>query len=61
MIVGSRDRFVPLEFMQRLSRERLGIEPAVLDVGHLVPLARPVELVREINAAIAIHITAGSA
>lgn len=44
-VVAARyDRLFPLEFMQRLSRERLGIEPDVIDSGHLPALARPDEL-----------------
>lgn len=31
--------------MQRVSRERLGIEPDVIDSGHAPALARPRELV----------------
>lgn len=44
VIAGRHDRLFPLEFMQRLSRERLGIEPDVIDGGHLLALARPDEL-----------------
>jgi len=35
------DRLFPLPFMQRLSRQRLGIEPDVIDTGHLPALADP--------------------
>lgn len=44
VVAGQHDRFFPLEFMQRVSRERLGIDPQVIDCGHLVALARPAEL-----------------
>ena len=30
--------------MRRLSRERLGVEPDVIDTGHLPALARPDDL-----------------
>lgn len=45
VIAGRYDRLFPLEFVQRISRERLGIEPDVVDSGHLPALARPEELV----------------
>ena len=44
VIAGRHDRLFPLEFMKRLSRERLGVEPEVIDSGHLPALARPDEL-----------------
>jgi pimeloyl-ACP methyl ester carboxylesterase len=44
VIAGRNDRLFPLEFMRRLSRERLGMEPDVIDAGHLLALARPAEL-----------------
>ena len=44
VIAGSRDRLFPLDFMKRLSRDRLGVEPEVIDSGHLPALARPDEL-----------------
>ncbi|HWM07923.1 MAG TPA: alpha/beta fold hydrolase, partial [Solirubrobacteraceae bacterium] len=45
VLAARHDRLFPLPFMQRLSRERLGIEPDVIDSGHLPALARPDELV----------------
>jgi len=45
VITGADDRFFPLEFQRRLARERLGVEPRVVPGGHLVALARPLELV----------------
>lgn len=45
VIAGRHDRFFPLEFIQRVSRERLGIEPDVVDSGHTPALSRPRELV----------------
>lgn len=44
VVAARRDRLFPLEFMQRLSRERLGIVPDEIDSGHLVALSRPVDL-----------------
>ena len=44
VISGKDDRFFPLEFQQRLARERLGVETVVVPGGHLVALARPDEL-----------------
>jgi pimeloyl-ACP methyl ester carboxylesterase len=38
------DRFFPAEFMRRVVRQRLGIEPDEIDGGHLVALSRPKEL-----------------
>lgn len=40
-IAGSDDRIFPLEFQQRVARERLGIELAVIDSGHLPSLSAP--------------------
>jgi pimeloyl-ACP methyl ester carboxylesterase len=44
VISAKEDRFFPLEFQQRLARERLGVEPVVVPGGHLVALAHPKEL-----------------
>jgi pimeloyl-ACP methyl ester carboxylesterase len=38
------DRLFTLEFVQRIARERLGVEPEVVDSGHLPALACPDEL-----------------
>jgi pimeloyl-ACP methyl ester carboxylesterase len=46
VIAARNDRLFPLEFMRRLSQERLGVEPAVIDSGHLPALARPAELAK---------------
>lgn len=45
VIAGRNDRLFPLQFVQTVSRERLGVEPDVIDSGHSVALARPRELV----------------
>ncbi|MFZ2176346.1 MAG: alpha/beta hydrolase, partial [Rhodococcus sp. (in: high G+C Gram-positive bacteria)] len=42
----------PLDFMQRLVKDRLGIEPDVIDAGHLMALARPEELAEYIGSVI---------
>jgi pimeloyl-ACP methyl ester carboxylesterase len=44
VLAGRLDRLFPLPFMRRLARERLGVEPDVIDTGHLPALARPDEL-----------------
>jgi pimeloyl-ACP methyl ester carboxylesterase len=41
VVAGEQDRFFPVEFQQRLSRERLGLDADVLPGGHLIALARP--------------------
>ncbi|WP_382305837.1 alpha/beta fold hydrolase [Herbiconiux sp. UC225_62] len=44
VIAGRYDRLFPLEFVRRIARERLGLEPAVIDTGHLTALVRPGQL-----------------
>ena len=44
VIACRNDRLFPLDFMNRLSRDRLGVDPDVIDSGHLPALARPAEL-----------------
>ncbi len=44
VIAGRDDRLFPLEFQQRVSRDRLGLEPDVLPGGHCLAKSRPVEL-----------------
>jgi pimeloyl-ACP methyl ester carboxylesterase len=44
------DRLFPLEFMRGLARERLRVEPDVIDTGHLPALARPKELAERLVA-----------
>ena len=41
VVAGAEDRFFPLEFQQRIARERLGVEPDVLPGGHLIALSQP--------------------
>jgi pimeloyl-ACP methyl ester carboxylesterase len=50
VIACRHDRLFPLEFMRRLARERLGVEPDVIDSGHLPALARPRELAAMVEA-----------
>jgi len=40
-IAGADDRIFPVDFQQRVARERLGIELAVVPGGHLVALSNP--------------------
>lgn len=44
VLAGALDRLFPLPFMQRLARERLGVEADVIDSGHLPALSRPQDL-----------------
>ena len=44
VIAGRFDRMFPLEFVQRISRDRLGVEPEIVNSGHLPALACPEEL-----------------
>ena len=41
VVAGEGDRFFPVEFQQRIARERLGIEADVLPGGHLLALSQP--------------------
>ncbi|HEY5091752.1 MAG TPA: alpha/beta hydrolase [Acidimicrobiales bacterium] len=43
------DRFFPAEFMRRIVRERLGIEPDEMQSGHLPALSHPDELVARLE------------
>jgi pimeloyl-ACP methyl ester carboxylesterase len=45
VLAGTRDRLFPLDLVQRLSRERLGLDHVdTVDSGHLAALARPGEV-----------------
>jgi hypothetical protein len=44
-IAATNDRFFPVAFMDRLIRDRLGVEPEHVAAGHLPALANPVGLV----------------
>jgi pimeloyl-ACP methyl ester carboxylesterase len=41
VVAGREDRLFPLDFTTALARERIGVEPDVVDTGHLVALADP--------------------
>ncbi len=43
------DRLLPAEFLRRVVRERLGIEPDEIDGGHCVALSRPQELAQRLH------------
>jgi pimeloyl-ACP methyl ester carboxylesterase len=50
VITARDDRFFPMEFQQRIARERLGLEPDLVPGGHLVALSHPVELVEALES-----------
>jgi len=52
VVVGRDDRFFPAGFQQRVAKERLGIEAAVIPGGHLVALGNPVELADQLEDAL---------
>jgi pimeloyl-ACP methyl ester carboxylesterase len=49
-LLCSDDHFFPAEFMRRVVRDRLGIEPDEMVSGHLPALAHPDELVERLEA-----------
>lgn len=49
-IAATNDRFFPVSFMDRLIRDRLGVEPEHVAAGHLPALANPVGLVKVLLA-----------
>jgi len=46
VVVGAGDRFFPVDFQQRVARDRLGVEADVLPGGHLLALSQPDALAR---------------
>jgi pimeloyl-ACP methyl ester carboxylesterase len=46
VLSSTEDRLFPVEFQDRVARERLGVTPIHLPGGHLVALTRPGELAR---------------
>jgi pimeloyl-ACP methyl ester carboxylesterase len=50
VIATRHDRLFPLAFMQQLSRERLGVEPDVIDGSHVPALSQPEALVERLLA-----------
>jgi hypothetical protein len=53
VLTAHDDRFFPVEFQRRVSRERLGITPDEIPGGHLVALSQPVELTDRLEAYVA--------
>lgn len=51
VLVGRHDRLFPYTFARAVANVRLGIEPDVIDTGHLPALAKPRELVDWLLAA----------
>ncbi|WP_436794645.1 alpha/beta fold hydrolase [Actinospongicola halichondriae] len=49
-IAATNDRFFPVAFMDRLIRDRLGVEPEHIAAGHLPALANPTGLVEMLLA-----------
>ena len=49
-IAATNDRFFPVAFMDRLIRDRLGVEPEHVSAGHLPALANPTGLVEVLLA-----------
>ncbi len=50
VLVGTDDRFFPLDLQRRVARERLDIDVDVLPGGHLLALSRPAELADRLAA-----------
>ena len=44
VLAAREDRTFPLEFQRQIAKERLGIEPDVIEGGHTTPLSHPAEL-----------------
>ncbi|NLE82271.1 MAG: alpha/beta hydrolase [Rhodococcus sp.] len=44
VVAGQFDRLFPLDFLKALARERIGVEPDVVEAGHLIALSRPEQL-----------------
>lgn len=44
VLICRDDRFFPVDFLRKLTRERLQIDPDEMGGGHPVALSRPVEL-----------------
>lgn len=50
VLLSSGDRFFPLDFMRRVARERLGLEPDVMPGDHCPMLSHPGELAARLVA-----------
>jgi len=46
VVAGVGDRLFPVEFQQRIARERLAVRADVLPGGHVIALAQPDALAR---------------
>ncbi|MBN6039937.1 alpha/beta fold hydrolase [Amycolatopsis sp. 195334CR] len=53
VLAGRDDRFFPLEFMRRVARDRLGLEPDVIGGSHCMALSRPKELAARLDGYLA--------
>jgi pimeloyl-ACP methyl ester carboxylesterase len=49
-LICRHDRFFPAPFMRRVTEERLGITPDEMESGHLPALAKPMDLVKRLEA-----------
>jgi pimeloyl-ACP methyl ester carboxylesterase len=49
VIAGRHDRLLPLQLVQRLARERIGVEAEIADSGHLPALSVPAQLARQLR------------
>jgi len=49
VVAGRRDRLFPLGFMRELSQARLGVEPEVIDSGHLPAFSTPESLAERLR------------
>jgi pimeloyl-ACP methyl ester carboxylesterase len=50
VVASTDDRFFPLEFQRRVTRDRLGLEVDAMPGGHLVALSQPEELVERLES-----------
>src|SRR4051794_6718247 len=50
VLIGRDDRLLPVGFLRRVARERLGITPDEIDGGHTPALSRPHELADRLHA-----------
>ncbi|MFD4367801.1 alpha/beta fold hydrolase [Rhodococcus sp. NPDC058521] len=44
VVAGRYDRLFPLDFLEKLARDRVGVDVDVVDAGHLIALSRPEQL-----------------
>ncbi|MEJ7838545.1 MAG: alpha/beta hydrolase [Thermomicrobiales bacterium] len=49
-IVGSIDRLFPVEWLSKVTEERLGVVPERIESGHCVALSQPAELARRLES-----------